>query len=392
MFTRWMYSTNHKDIGILYLVLALFSGIIGTTLSMFIRLELGLPGQGILAGNGQLYNVIITGHGIIMLLFMVMPALFGGFGKPILFDFLASSNQLFDKLSLAFSTTPSNFNDLENYNYLGYYLAGLIEGDGSFIVRYPTYAYVQIAFNSKDQPLANLLAQYLGGKFEYDKKGNYSVLKFRKKEEVLKIIYLINGKLRTSKIQSFINLVSYFNEKYKENIKLLPLDNSPIHENSWLAGFTDADGNFNINIASRKNSSKKRISLSFNIEQSTKEMDQLDHICYKIATYLGVTLYIRTRTLQKTQKKYTNYYVRAHSFESHKQVCAYFDTYPLFSSKFLNYLDWKQIHQIQKQNHHLTLEGLSLCQQLKNQMNAKRVFFNWSQLASLEERLKNLPS
>jgi len=87
MFTRWVYSTNHKDIGMLYLAFAFFSGIIGTTLSMFIRLELGVPGQGMLMGNGQLYNVIITGHGIIMLLFMVMPALFGGFGNwlvPIL--------------------------------------------------------------------------------------------------------------------------------------------------------------------------------------------------------------------------------------------------------------------------------------------------------------------
>ena len=64
MFIRWVYSTNHKDIGMLYLAFALFSGIIGTTLSMFIRLELGVPGQGMLMGNGQLYNVIITGHGI----------------------------------------------------------------------------------------------------------------------------------------------------------------------------------------------------------------------------------------------------------------------------------------------------------------------------------------
>ena len=56
-------------------------------LSMFIRIELALPGSNILAGNGQLYNVIITGHGILMLLFMVMPALFGGFGKPNLIEF-----------------------------------------------------------------------------------------------------------------------------------------------------------------------------------------------------------------------------------------------------------------------------------------------------------------
>jgi cytochrome c oxidase subunit 1 len=99
MFTRWVYSTNHKDIGMLYLALALFSGIIGTTLSMFIRLELGVPGQGMLMGNGQLYNVIITGHGIIMLLFMVMPALFGGFGNWFVPILIGAPDMAFPRLN-----------------------------------------------------------------------------------------------------------------------------------------------------------------------------------------------------------------------------------------------------------------------------------------------------
>jgi heme/copper-type cytochrome/quinol oxidase subunit 1 len=71
----------------MYLGFALFSGLIGTSLSMFIRLELTVPGKGILEGNGQLYNVIITAHGLLMLLFLVSPAMFGGFGNwltPIL--------------------------------------------------------------------------------------------------------------------------------------------------------------------------------------------------------------------------------------------------------------------------------------------------------------------
>lgn len=63
--SRWLFSVSHKDIGILYLSFALFAGLVGTSLSMFIRLELGLAGRGLLDGAGQLYNVIITGHGIV---------------------------------------------------------------------------------------------------------------------------------------------------------------------------------------------------------------------------------------------------------------------------------------------------------------------------------------
>lgn len=94
-----LWSTNHKDIGLLYLFFGLFSAVLGTFFSFIIRLELSSPGNQFLLGNHQLYNVLITSHGLIMIFFMVMPTLLGSFGNLFVPILIGSPDMAFPRLN-----------------------------------------------------------------------------------------------------------------------------------------------------------------------------------------------------------------------------------------------------------------------------------------------------
>jgi len=301
---RWFLSSNAKDIGTLYLIFALFSGLLGTAFSVLIRLELSGPGVQYIADN-QLYNSIITAHAILMIFFMVMPALIGGFGNFLLPLLVGGPDMANTKGLVGKKQHDINCLNLSINPYLNSYLAGLFEGDGHIWIQKSGSMSIKkhnprffLTFHIKDAALAIKLISIIEyGHIAYKPKKNACVLIISAVKGLVKIINLINGELRTPKINQVYLLIDWLNNNHSLNISKLPNKLESLNKDSWLAGFIDADGSFSIQHTKVENGAlKNKISCRLRVEQ--KMLDPITKISYhsillEISNFLECNLLTR---------------------------------------------------------------------------------------------------
>ena len=246
-----------------------------------------------------------------------------------------------------------------------------------------------IAFNKHDKPLAEKISTKLNvGKVIDRSEAGHVLLQILAKDEVLKIINLINGHMRTPKIEALHRAINWINKKDNSSIPCLGLDTSPLNSNAWLAGFSDADGCFSITTYDRKKNGvflRTSVQTSFRIEVKqnySREVvleqggSSFFHIMSEISNFLTVNLYTRTR---KTKDKvFYAFAVVAHNTRSHEILHEYFSRFPLYSSKFLAYKDWCLVQELHKGS--LTKENLEKIKEIKSQFNSKRTVFDFSHL------------
>lgn len=232
---------------------------------------------------------------------------------------------------------------LENDEILGYYLAGLIEGDG-----YIGRKVITIAINYKDIKNAYYLKKLIGyGNIRrYSNTTKAFSLNFESKAARLRVFNLINGKLLGPfKHKQLIN--QKYNIEFNTIIK--PIAHFNLWDNSWLTGFSDADGSFGIYIIkSKSNKFGYQLKIIFIISQ------RHEYLIKHVYNLLGGSIIIK-----KNKGRIINYLYSALNFNYIKNVIKYFSLYPpLHNSKYITFFKWYKVCYIFEQKLHLTKEGI----------------------------------
>lgn len=237
----------------------------------------------------------------------------------------------------------------------GSYLSGLIEGDG--YINKKTIN-ITICFSHLDASLAYYIKKRIGYGIVDKVKGKNALLYRANLEGSIVIARLINGKLRTAdKINNFICLLELINKRIATPIIPQRKDTSLLTDSYWLAGFSDADGSFQVKTIKRKeNKFGEEIRVCFQIDQ--KKIFILEQIREVFGGSIGY------------RKSKDTFYYSSVSFGSAKKVINYFDHFNLLSSKHINFLKWRKVYRLIQKKKHLTENGINLILKIKSTMNS----------------------
>jgi hypothetical protein len=257
-------------------------------------------------------------------------------------------------------------------NSLGYYLAGLLEGDGSISIPGLGTTTMNRILNPRivftthvnNVGMYVFLQSELGGIGRFQTSGT-NTLRYiiGDKEGILLCINLMHGKLRTPKNKRFNDLIKSFNLKYSLNIAESLLDTSDFGDNSWLTGFTEADGHFGIKYVeskpksdTRKRSVSESVSLKFRLDQRAYDKptssDMLPFIV-NLASFLRCN--VKSYNSNKSHSEVLSLSVT--SIENTKLLINYFEKYPLLGEKWYNYNKWSTVYYMIISKEHLTKKG-----------------------------------
>ena len=287
-------------------------------------------------------------------------------------------------------------------NQLGYYLAGLIEGNGSIII--PTsirskkkvlnYPSIQIVFNNKDYPLAYSIMNELGVGFIVSKKGtNTYVYIINTYVGIIKVVNLINGKLRTNKNKRLWLLIDWLNNIDLDNYILLKngklllqkiikkeVDRSDILSNAWLSGILEADSNFYV--AHRKIKDTSDYNTSVYMRFSQAKLNNWGDDNKEIMEIIGKALNIKVKLVERDKKvkRSSEYNIRTTNYKSNSILVNYLSNYPLFSSKYLDYKDWSLVYNLYTPRLNHTPSNIKIIKWVRENINDSRTYFNWDHL------------
>ena len=242
-------------------------------------------------------------------------------------------------------------------NIFKYWLIGFTEGDGSFIVNKDGYLEFKITQSSLDAQVLFFIKKSLGfGVVRLQDKNNKThCFRVRDKEGLLKIISIFNGNIFLDTRNKQFRLFIYaYNKIYKKNIKYIENKSKPDLSNSWLCGFTDAEGCFTCSITDRPiDGGLVRLRYILyqkgNIEQMQFLGDLLNGKLQFLNSYLGYNMTVNTTKLSL--------------------VIRYFDTHPLKTKKSIVYFNWKKMYKLIINKKHLTEEGITLIKRYNNNLN-----------------------